>query len=408
MTLTRTTTNNQGQMLEVKNAESVHIQQLYFHGGGQKAGAVVFSGAINCSIRDCTIENAPLVQGIMLADENNVEPRNIRLQDNTITLVKHGIQLWRARECQISGNRVDREPTYTTIDGKEAPCNRFGAITLHSVSADAQDIQFVQNTIRTKGFPAIYTNDLDSSDCGVTIRENDISVLSDTEAFHITAQGIVLDHNLFRFTVANTSTNLFKNATNSLLTHNQFLYPAGKTTDYALHLYTDKPCSNVLIRENEFTGCGEWACKIEAYKSDPKTFQIEGNRFSTNPVRNGGVMITGSYGSKYINQPFHILLTPSSGTINLLNLPCFNANGANQAPNLVGYLDIVIAGVKKNMYNFQVYANRLVSRDGSGRPSGLLSEYTYYATFSGSSITLNSGANYSGSEVALHVVANTP
>lgn len=38
------------------------------------------------------------------------------------------------------GNLVDREPVYTKMDGQEAPCNSFGAITLHSVSADAQDV----------------------------------------------------------------------------------------------------------------------------------------------------------------------------------------------------------------------------------------------------------------------------
>lgn len=485
MTLSRTTTNNQGQMLEVKRAESVHIQQLFFNGGGNKAGAVVFSGATNCSIRQCIIDNAPEVQAIMLADENSVEPGNIRLLENTITRVKHGIQLWRASECLVSGNRVDqvsgggiwqaictdcvysnniisncgdvgldleggenclaignhvkrcsngelavfrglvgdlttekglcfrgnvldREPTYTTISGVEVACNDYGAITVHSVSDDAEDIQFLHNTIRTNGFPAIYTNDIDSTDCGVVIRGNDIRVLSDTEAFHITAKGILVDRNVFRFAVANSKANSFKNATDSILSHNQFIYESGKTTEYALHLYTDQLCNNVLIQGNEFVGCGELACKVEAYKSDKKTFIIQENSFSAKPVRNGGVLITGSYGAKYSNQSLHILLSPTSGGINLLTMPCFNANNVNNAPFITGYLDIIVNGLKKNLYNIQLYANRLVSRDSSGKPSGMLNDSTYYATFTGTTITFNPAANYTGSEVALHVICNTP
>lgn len=298
------------------------------------------------------------------------------------------------------GNTVYRKTTY--LDGAAetptATATDGGGIFVSSIYTGQRQVVFDSNTVYADSRYALFTNDLGATNCGITIKDNTLA--STAELFRIQrAYNICVTGNVFRgLSGSEAKSNEFKNCSESEFSYNTFTYESAKTTNAALHYYTDAAIANPgpMIIGNKFYNCNSRAFKHEPFTSGVQAI-VSGNLFTLGRgdgvgyQSNGGVESTAAGYPLYRGQKLYL---QAAAALDL------SAVTALQSGNdlVTGKLMVIGGGVPGASYEF-VYSGvsaTLSSRDGSGAGTGIPTSATRYATFSGSTITVTAPATALG------------
>lgn len=332
------------------------------------------------------------------------------ISGNTIKSANNGELSWFSnglngqipQGCSFVGNTAYRTSTHLAWNGTSevatASSSAAGGIQISSVTNGQRGISFEGNTVYNTfaGSWALFTNTLGQQSCGIAITGNKFYSSS---GLHNVEQAwqIVVKGNLFYGTAGSEAAqNEFKSCAGGIWSENQYYYDNAKSTNYALHYYTDSATmgsnvTNPVISNNEFFNCGTLACQHEPYQTGVQAIMF-GNAFSLSGAGTGSVAYSSNGGLDSTTDGYplfrgqKLFLQTSSAALTLSTV------SALQGSQSVSYGKLLVVGGNAlgASYSF-VYSGvgpTLTSRDGSGLGSGIPASSSRYATFSGTTIAI--------------------